>query len=246
MLKISGKTLRHAVMCVMLLAILLSLSKLGKGMVREVFGEEEKICYLTFDDGPSKNTEKILDILKEHQAQATFFIIGSEINEETKPLLQRMMHEGHSVGIHANVHDYETLYESLDGFLKDYETLSKKLEEECKIRTNLCRLPGGSACSLLHGQGKTYVQELEKRGYVVFDWKCTGEDSVGHPTAQSIQEHVFSNGMKYDTTIVLLHDSVIADATVEALPGILEKFEEAGYDFRSLEGTKGYVFPASR
>ena len=81
---------------------------------------------------------------------------------------------------------------------------------------------------------------------MIFDWKCTGEDSVGHPTVKSIQKNVFSNGMKYNTTIVLLHDSVIADATVEALPGILEKFEEAGYDFRSLEGTKGYVFPANR
>ena len=97
MLKISGKTLKNAVFVLMLLVVILSFCNMGKGLVREAFGEKEKICYLTFDDGPSKNTEKILDILKEHQAQATFFVIGSEINEETKPLLQRMMHEGHSI-----------------------------------------------------------------------------------------------------------------------------------------------------
>lgn len=245
MLKISRRSLWGGIVCGIVLLLSIG-AGWGKCLVMEVFGEEEKICYLTFDDGPSKNTEKVLDILKEHQAQATFFVIGSEVKEETKPLLQRMLHEGHSIGLHANIHNYETLYESLDSFLKDYEALSKKLKEECGIETNLCRLPGGSACSYLNHQGKKYVEELEKRGYVIYDWKCTGEDSVGHPTAASIQKHVFSNGMKYQTTIVLLHDSVIADATVEALPGILEKFEEAGYVFRSLEGTKGYVFPINR
>ena len=76
MLKISGKTLKNAVFVLMLLVVILSFCNMGKGLVREVFGEE-KICYLTFDEGPSKNTEKILDIVKEQRSQATYFVIGS-------------------------------------------------------------------------------------------------------------------------------------------------------------------------
>lgn len=208
--------------------------------------EGEKICYLTFDDGPSENTGKILDILSEHQAKATFFVIGQSLNEETKPLLERMIEEGHAIGMHANVHSYEKLYESLDSFLADYDSLYKTLKEDYGIETALFRFPGGSACNCLKGQGKNYVKEMEERGFSCFDWKCSGEDSVGKPTVYSIQKNVFATGLKYHTTIVLLHDSSIADQTVEALPGILERFEKEGYSFESLENAKSYVFPASR
>lgn len=208
--------------------------------------EGEKICYLTFDDGPSENTEKVLDILAEHNAKATFFVIGQSLNEETGPLLKRMVEEGHAVGMHANVHSYEKLYESLDSFLADYDSLYETLKQDYGIETALFRFPGGSACSCLRGQGKAYVQEMEARGFSCFDWKSSGEDSVGNPTVYSIQKNVFATGLKYNTTIVLLHDSSIAGRTVEALPGILERFEQEGYSFASLENAKSYVFPASR
>lgn len=103
--------------------------------------EDEKICYLTFDDGPSENTEKVLDILSEHGAKATFFVIGESLNEEMRPLLQRMREEGHAVGMHANVHSYDRLYRSLDSFLTDYESLYTKLKDEYDIDTAIFRFP---------------------------------------------------------------------------------------------------------
>lgn len=208
--------------------------------------EGEKICYLTFDDGPSRYTEEVLDILAEHGAKATFFVIGQSLDENAKPILKRMLDEGHAVGMHANVHSYEKLYADLDSFLKDYENLYTVLKEEYGIDTALFRFPGGSACACLHGRGHEFVTEMEKRGFSCFDWKATGEDSVGKPTAASIQKNVFATGLKYDTPIVLLHDSSIAGKTVEALPGILERYEKEGYRFESLENAKSYVFPDSR
>lgn len=206
----------------------------------------EKICRLTFDDGPSRNTEKVLDILERYQVKATFFVIGDSITEETLPVLERMKKEGHAIGMHANVHDYQKLYKNMESFLADYDTLYAKLKEQCGIETALFRLPGGSVCSCLNGKGKEYIREMEKRGFACFDWKASGEDAVGTPTVRSITKNVFETGLRYDRTIVLLHDSAMADKTVEALPGIIERFLQEGYSFESLQNAESYIFPDSR
>lgn len=208
--------------------------------------EDEKICYLTFDDGPSDNTSAILDILKKYDAKATFFIIGENLDETKKPVLERIVSEGHAIGMHANVHVYQKLYASLDSFLCDYECLYTTLKEEYGIETAIFRFPGGSACCYLNGQGKTYIQKMHERGFYCFDWNVSGEDSVGTPVVESIQQHVFADVFRYDKPIVLLHDSQIADKTVEALPGILEKIKAQGYTFDSLESMEEYIFPANR
>lgn len=208
--------------------------------------EGEKICYLTFDDGPSKNTVKILDILKEYDAKATFFVIGNSVHEENKEILDRIVQEGHAIGLHANDHVYQKFYADENSFLKDYECLYTTLKEEYGIETSMYRLPGGSACKYLKGNGKAYVDKMRNRGFYCFDWNVTGEDSVGTPTIDSIRENVFDRVFQYEKPIVLLHDSVIADKTVEALPEILSKIRENGYSFQTLENREEYVFPCSR
>ncbi len=206
----------------------------------------ERICYLTFDDGPSENTEKVLDILKEYQVKATFFVIGEELSEERRPIVERIIQEGHAIGMHANIHVYEQLYASLDSFLKDYETLYETLKREYDIETALFRFPGGSVCTYLNKQGKYYIKEMQERGFSCFDWNVSGEDSVGNPTVSSIQKNVFSKGLDCRRAYILLHDSVAADRTVDALPEIIEKFRDAGFHFSSLENAESYIFPASR
>ena len=208
--------------------------------------EGEKICYLTFDDGPSKNTIKILDILKEYDVKATFFVIGNCICEDSRGILERMIKEGHAIGLHANNHVYEKFYASETSFLKDYEELYVTLKEEYGIETSLFRFPGGSACKYLYGRGREYVSKMQERGFACFDWNVTGEDSVGTPTVYSIQKNVFDRVFRYEKPIVLLHDSVIADVTVDALPGILEKLRENGYEFASLEHREEYVFKSNK
>ena len=125
--------------------------------------EGEKICYLTFDDGPSKNTVKILDILKQYDAKATFFVIGNCIGEETRDILERMIAEGHAIGLHANNHVYEKFYADETSYLKDYETLYETLKKDYGIETALFRLPGGSACKYLYGKGCDYVKQMQKK-----------------------------------------------------------------------------------
>lgn len=203
----------------------------------------EKICYMTFDDGPSDNTLKILDVLKKYQVNATFFVIGNCLCEENRPILERIVAEGHTIGLHANNHKYKEFYADETSFLKDYENLYGILKKDYGIETSIFRLPGGSACKYLNGKGKEYVSQMQERGFACFDWNVTGEDSVGTPTVDSIQKNVFDRVFCYEKPIVLLHDSCIADTTVEALPGIIEKIKENGYIFDSLEHREEYVFP---
>lgn len=210
------------------------------------FHDGEKICYLTFDDGPSENTEKILDILKEAKIPATFFVIGEELTEERRDTVQRIVQEGHAIGMHANVHVYEKLYASLDSFLTDYETLYETLKNEFGIETAIFRLPGGSACSCLGSHGKKYIKEMTDRGFSCFDWNISGEDSVGSPTVSSIQKNVLTKGLECRRAYVLLHDSAAADQTVKALPEIIRRFKESGFSFDSLENAESYIFPISR
>lgn len=210
------------------------------------FTTTQKTCYLTFDDGPSENTEKILDILSRYHAKATFFVVGQNLEEDYTEVMDRIVQEGHAIGLHANVHVYEKLYASKNSFLSDYECLYKKLKEQYGIETALFRFPGGSACTYLNGNGKEYIQIMHERGFYCFDWNVSGEDSVGSPEVASIQEHVFKDVFRYEEPIVLLHDSSVASKTVDALPQILEKISAQGYVFESLEHVEEYIFPANR
>lgn len=222
----------------------------------DVLKDGERICYLTFDDGPSDNTEKILDILAEYNVKATFFVVGQSLDKmekengkkenKAKEVIDRIKAEGHTVGLHANIHNYENLYIDLNSFLADYDTLYQKLKEDYGIETALYRFPGGSACIHLNGEGKKYVQEMTKRGFSCFDWNVSGEDSVGTPFVDSIQRKVLSKGLTCRRAYVLLHDSNVADQTPEALPEIIENFKKEGFVFKTLEHAESYVFPISR
>ncbi len=201
-----------------------------------------KVCYLTFDDGPSNNSEKILDILAEYDVKATFFLIGSEIREEHREVIERMRDENHAIGLHSNVHDFDKLYVGADACVRDFEAQYELLKEDYGIDTRIFRFPGGSACSYMNGQRQAYIQAMEEKGYVGFDWHVSGEDSYGNPTVWSIQKNVFDNIGDYERPIILLHDINIADATVEALPGILEQLLEQGYCFETLEEAEEYLY----
>ena len=211
----------------------------GSGSIKNT---EQKICYLTFDDGPSYNTPKVLDILEEYDVKATFFLIGSEIGEEDREILLRMKADGHAIGLHSNVHDFNKIYTSIEKCVEDYESERQLLSEQYEIDTNIFRFPGGSACTYMYGQREAYIDAMQQKGFVCFDWHVSGEDSVGNPTVYSIQKNITEHVFNYQRPIILLHDSGIADMTVDALPGIIEGMRSQGYEFGTLEEREEYVF----
>ena len=202
----------------------------------------KNVCYLSFDDGPSHNTSKILDILKKYDVKATFFLIGSEIEDEDSEILERMKEEGHCIGLHSNVHTFEKLYQGVENCFSDYIEEFERLKSEFGVETKLFRFPGGSACTYMNDQREEYIRRMQENGFRCYDWHVSGEDAVGNPTVHSVQKKVLDNVFDYKQPIILLHDSRISNVTVEALPGIIERLKESHYEFQTLEVREEYIF----
>ncbi len=202
----------------------------------------EKIAYLSFDDGPSEITPEILDILKEYDAKATFFLIGAEITPEREEIVKRIVAEGHSIGLHSYSHDYKVLYSSVDAFLKDYEKACVRVYELTGTKPWLYRFPGGSRNSYAGGLCEDIASEMERRGFCYYDWNVSAEDSVGKPTAYSIRSNVFKDVYRYDDPVLLMHDSLANELTVKVLPEILRALSESGYSFDTLENRERCQF----
>ncbi len=201
-----------------------------------------KTVYLTFDDGPSENTEKILDTLKEAEVPASFFVIAAENNEKYLPLLQRTLAEGHCIGLHTCTHDYRKIYASSAAFWTDIEALRQKLEPYCGgYSFTTLRFPGGSSNTVSHKYGgdglmEELIGQATQQGYAILDWNVTAEDSVGgDPSANTIASRVIKGCKGKTSAIVLMHDSSTNGATAQALPTIIQWLKENGYTFDTVD-----------
>ncbi len=200
----------------------------------EAVTELQKTVYLTFDDGPSKNTGKVLDVLKEYGVKATFFVIGKDLTEEGIEYMKRAVAEGHDIGMHTYSHNYKKIYSSVASFLADYDELRKELEEILGFAPNIFRFPGGSYCSYCKNIRKELIEEMTRRGYSYYDWNVSAEDSVGTVTAYSIRKNIFPRVYEVSSPVILMHDSSINCLTAELLPELIEKLQAEGYTFEVL------------
>ena len=211
------------------------------GVVKEEV--PEKTVFLTFDDGPSRNTVKILDTLAKYNACATFFLIGENMTEDGVEIARRAVEEGHMLGMHTETHRYEKIYHSVDSFLADYDKLAARFVETFGECPSAFRFPGGSYSSYINPIKTELREELNRRGFVGYDWNVSGEDSVGTPTAASIKKNIFDSLEGQTQPIILLHDSPCSNLTAEVLPDILERLVAEGYTFMTLKHREPYQFP---
>lgn len=196
---------------------------------------EKKVAYLSFDDGPSKNTEKILQILREKDACATFFLIGSTIDDEGKESIKHIVEQGSKIGIHSYCHEHKAIYSSVKGFLDDFYKVYTQIYEITGQKPNIFRFPWGSYNSYSKPIKKNLISEMERRGFTYYDWNVSAEDSVGHPTQSSIMKNIMKDVKRYNQPVILMHDSRINDLTVQMLPTIIDKLKELGYTFDTLD-----------
>ncbi len=195
-----------------------------------------KTVYFTFDDGPSEITDEILDILKEENIKATFFVIGPS-DEKTDERLFRAYEEGHSIGLHTMSHSYDKIYLSAESFLEDMEAernwVYSITGEECR----LFRFPGGSNN---YAAPKWLIKEVKEKtkneGMQWYDWNADGKDSLGKLLSpEEIAENVLSSEfIDGPEIIVLLHDSATRTTTPKALEILIEEFRNRGYEFGKL------------
>ncbi len=231
----------YAVFCIALLFICFGIEREAylAVMKREDGGEEavmeKKIAFLTFDDGPSKVTELVLEALRKENAKATFFLIGEQITEDTEPLLRRMVEEGHELGIHTYSHKSSEIYMSADAYVEDSLKTAEKIKEATGVTPKYFRFPWGSNNTYAKKIKEEIVKRMEEAGYIYFDWNVSGEDSIGRPDKATIFRNVKKDALKYNEPVVLLHDSPINKNTAETLPDILKMMKEAGYEFDTID-----------
>lgn len=207
----------------------------GNGKVE---GQTQKV-YLTFDDGPSENTAKILDILKEKNIKATFFVIGKE-DEESKALYQRIIAEGHTLGMHSFTHKYSVIYDSLDSFEEDVNHLQSYLAEITGVEPSIMRFPGGSSNQVSNIDMTEFIRYLNQEGITYYDWNVASGDATSQAyTADELVQNVITDVEKYDTSIVLMHDAATKGTTVDALGTMIDQLEAMGVELLPIdENTK--------
>ena len=195
--------------------------------------------YLTFDDGPSAEIPPyILDILGAKGVNATFFIVGYKPGTVKEELVQRIVDEGHSLGLHGESHDYSKIYTSIENLEANFLTLQSKILESTGIRPTIIRFPGGSSntvsknyCTGIMTKASTYLTE---QGFVYFDWNVDSRDAGVAKTADEVYENVISGLKPGRRNIVLMHDSASKMHTLEALESIIDYGLENGYEFKVI------------
>ncbi|MCY9696385.1 polysaccharide deacetylase family protein [Paenibacillus alginolyticus] len=199
-----------------------------------------KIAYLTFDDGPSESTSKILHILKKFGVTATFFVIGADTSEG-RAFYKQIVAEGHALGNHTYTHDYNRIYKSPEAFMKDVRRLDQLLEETVGYRPDILRFPGGSNNHLSWKPGgrgimSKVASEVKKEGYQYFDWNVSSTDAAAPVQAREmIIDSVLSASRGKKSIIVLMHDNTYKTTTLEALPIVIKKLQAAGFHFEKLK-----------
>lgn len=218
----------------------------AKQMLNGKYEGEEKYAFLTFDDGPSPITEKILDVLKDKGVKGTFFILGSRLDEapETQKILKRTIEEGNAIANHTYSHNYGKLYPgnytNVDTFMSEIEqandTMRKVLGEN--FNTRVIRMPGGYNSRFYYKDPN--LGELNKRfeeeDIVELDWNALNGDAEGKPyTPDEMVSYLKRTVGDKKYAIVLMHDTYGKDKTAQTLGEIIDYLKSQGYEFKTIK-----------
>ena len=197
------------------------LTEKGRNNIENIYHSEIKRAFLTFDDGPSSVTPTILDILKQENIKATFFVLGSRV-EAMPETVKRIYDEGHFIANHGYSHTYSSIYSSPQAVLDEFNKcndLVKNAINQPEYNSHLFRFPGGLA------GGKYEIIKKEAKELLLETTKPTVEYEM-----QRIQETVSNKS----SVVILMHDAEAKKVTAEALPQIISWLKECGYEFKNF------------
>ena len=202
--------------------------------------EEENatgIIYLTFDDGPtSDSTPQILDILKNRNIKATFFVLHYDENHEQ--FIKREKNEGHTIALHGYSHTYSEVYPSADTCLENFRKIKEQVYQTTGIESKIIRFPGGSSNIVSKKYCEGVMTELVTRvieeGYRYFDWNVDSDDAGHAKTSEKVYQNVITGIKPGRSNVVLMHDFAGNHKTIDALNDIITWGLEQGYVFRRI------------
>ena len=209
----------------------------GAQEIKDIYFSDEKQVYLTFDDGPSKDiTPQILDILKQYNVKATFFVLGARV-ELYPDMLKREFDEGHYIANHGYSHMYSQIYQSKDTTFEEFahtEQCIKNALGNTEYNSYLFRFPGGSSGGR-YSEIKTEARELfNSYGIAFTNWNCLTGDAAGNTTKEACFNEMIETKGDQNSIILLMHDANDKTQTVEVLPEIIEYYMNEGYTFKNF------------
>ncbi len=197
--------------------------------------DSSKVVYLTFDDGPSSNTKKILDILDKYDAKATFFVTGN--GQKYNSYIKEAYNAGHTIGLHTYTHEY-SIYSSQETYFADLTKVGNMVKDLIGFVPKYIRFPGGSSNTVskkyCNGIMSELVDAVHEAGYEYYDWNVSSGDASGNNVAVSkIVKN--STSSSANSIVILMHDTDAKDTTVEALSQIIEYYQDKGYVFKGID-----------
>ena len=190
------------------------------------------VIYLTFDDGPSQHTPRLLEVLAKYNVKATFFVVGNAATA----YYDDIVNGGHAIAIHTNSHDYGKIYASEDAFFEDLYAVQDKIYQLTGVMTTLMRFPGGSSNAISKNYNVGIMTRLTKAveaaGFQYFDWNVDSKDAGGAKTADEVYQNVINGIKTKSAAIVLQHD--IHGYSVDAVERIIQWGLANGYTFAAL------------
>ena len=196
-------------------------------VIQNLTSREEKVAYLTFDDGPNISvTPKVLDILKKEDVKATFFVIGKYVYEE-----------GHYIANHSYSHNNDILYKTEENFKdeinKTDSAIAKAIGKE-KYCSYVFRFPNGYMSANNKSKKKKMLEVLSKMNYAYIDWNCLNNDSMKKYSSDELLRNLKKSAENKNTLVVLMHDTKDVSNSSNVLQESIEYLKSKGYRFENF------------
>lgn len=213
------------------------LTDVGIKNMKSIYSSDTKRAFLTFDDGPSSVTPKILETLKKEKIKATFFMLGTNVKIYPKTVKQ-VYDEGHYIANHGYTHIYSSIYASTNAVLDEYNKCNKEVQKaigEPEFNSHLFRFPGGLAGGSHEKTKKQAKTLLEKNNILSVDWNAlTGDAESQKPKKEQLMKKLKVTTKGKSSVVILMHDAQAKKVTAEMLPDIISYLREQGYEFKSF------------
>ena len=205
--------------------------------ISNLMNGNEKIAYLTFDDGPtSKSTPKILEILSEENVKATFFVIGKHVKQNPE-LVKQAYNDGHYIANHGYSHNNNKLYSSGDSFINEIKSTDLEIGKAIGIdnySSHIFRFPNGYMASAFKSQKQQYAKLLNDIDYAYIDWNCLNKDSEKKYTNSELLNNLKNSCKNKGTLVILMHDTSDVNETDLVLKDSIDYLKNEGYIFNNF------------
>ena len=205
--------------------------------IKNLINEKEKIAYLTFDDGPTTQiTPKILDILKEENIKATFFVIGKSV-EANPEIVKRAYEEGHYIANHGYSHNNSILYKNSKSFINEVKQTDVAIGKAIGIEnycSHIFRFPNGFMAPLYKTEKKNAVHLLAEMNYTYIDWNCLNKDSEKQYSNNQLLNNLKQSSQGKNTLVILMHDTKDVNDSSLVLKESIDYLKAQGYIFKNF------------